>query len=268
MKQCSVLPLLLTIWIISGCQTTQQDIPTPEDPLIEGLKISDLKDNTESIDEQLLMRFRVLTYTLVPDSVDKLKEVFDSLSHTDVRASNQKAFHANGFAIGTARFKQAAQVAKKLTLIGAVRTAHARLMFPPDSQETLSQTFLHPAEVIHYLKSANTKATLSQIQGFLGWVFSARPDSRLRGMALVKLFPAVWQPGNQNIRLVLGKEAIEYNPISAGQVLVRVEEGGVILLGPIRSVPEETTLDKKLFFVPGRRPKIRFYVIICEAVGV
>ena len=87
-------------------------------------------------------------------------------------------------------------------------------------------------------------------------------------MAQVKLFPATWQPGIENIRLVMGKDAIDYQPIRAGQVLARVEEGGVILLGPARSVPDEMTLDKGLFFVPGRRPKIQFFVIICDSVGI
>ncbi len=86
-------------------------------------------------------------------------------------------------------------------------------------------------------------------------------------MAQVKLFPATWQPGIENVRLVMGKGAIDYQPIRAGQVLARVEEGGVILLGPARSVPDETTLDKGLFFVPGRRPKIQFFVIICDSAG-
>ena len=65
----------------------------------------------------------------------------------------------------------------------------------------------------------------------------------------------------------MGKNAIDYQPISAGQVLVRVEEGEIILLGPGRSVPDETTLDKLLFFLPGKRPKLQFFVIICDSVG-
>ena len=86
-------------------------------------------------------------------------------------------------------------------------------------------------------------------------------------MAQVQLFPATWQPGIENIRLAMGKEAIDYQPIRQGQVLARIEEGGIILLGPARGVPEETTLDKMLFFLPGRRPKIQFFVIICDSVG-
>jgi hypothetical protein len=86
-------------------------------------------------------------------------------------------------------------------------------------------------------------------------------------MAQVKLFPATWLPGGENIRRAMGEEAIDYQPIHEGQVLVRVEEGGVILLGPARSVQDETTLDKVLFFVPGRKPKVQFFVIIFDSLG-
>ena len=87
-------------------------------------------------------------------------------------------------------------------------------------------------------------------------------------MAQVKLFPATWQPGGENIRLVMGEDTVDYQPIHAGEVLARVEEGGVILLGPARSVPDEMMLDRGLFFVPGRRSKIQFFVIICDSVGI
>lgn len=86
-------------------------------------------------------------------------------------------------------------------------------------------------------------------------------------MAQVKFYPAIWQPGNENIRLLMGRDAIDYQPILAGQVLARIEEGGIILLGPARSMPDETTLDKLLFFVPGKEPKLQFFVIICDSVG-
>ncbi len=266
MKRCCLL-LFLAIWIIAGCEIPQPDVTPSETPSIEGLKISDLQDDSQSIETESLMSFRVLTYTVVPDSVDKLKKIFDGLSHGEIRATNKGAFYANGFAMGTGRFEQGAQIAQKLARMGAARTAQSRLMFPPDKSEALSRIFLQGTETIHYSTSADGMATLTPGPGFLGWVFSAKPDPRFREMAQVKLFPATWQPGIENIRLAMGKDAIDYQPIRAGQVLARVEEGGVILLGPARSVPDEMTLDRQLFFLPGKRPKIQFYVIICDSAG-
>jgi hypothetical protein len=265
--KCRYLFLFLVFWIFTGCEIPQQDDPESLDPPLEGVKLSDLKDDSKSMSTESLMVFRVLTYTIVPDSVDELKEIVDALSLREVRVANKAAFHANGFAIGTSSFEGGGKIAQKLGRMGAVRTAQSRLMFPPDKTEALSRTVLQGTEIIHYSKSSGSAATLTPGQGFLGWVFSAKPDMRFRGMAQIKFFPATWQPGIENIRLAMGEEAVDYQPIHEGQVLARVEEGGVILLGPARSVPDETTLDKLLFFFPGRRPKVQFFVIICDSVG-
>ena len=266
MKRCRLF-LFLAIWTIAGCEIPQPNEPVSQTPAIEGLKISDLKDNSSPVNHETLMVFRVLTYTLVPDSIDRLQKVFGGLSRKEVRAANKGAFWANGFAIGVASFEKGAKVAQQLDRMGATRTGQARLMFPPDKAEALSRVPLRGSEIIHYAESGSSTVAMTPEQGFLGWVFSARPDPRFRGMALIKLFPAIWQPSIENIRRVMGKDAVDYQPIGAGGVLVRVEEGGVILLGPSRSVPDETTLDKGLFFVPGKRPKIQFFVIICDSAG-
>ena len=257
--------LFLIFWIFTGCEIPQPD--DPASPPIEGVKLSDLKDDSNSMDTESLMAFRVLTYTIVPDSVDELKEIIDTMSRREVRTANKAAFHANGFGIGISTFKGGSEIAQKLGRMGAVRTAQARMMFRPDETEVLSRTLLQGTETVLYAKSSGSTAALTPKQCFGGWVFSARPDPRYRGMAQVKFFPATWLPGGENIRRAMGEEAIDYQPIHEGQVLARVEEGGVILLGPARSVQDETTLDKLLFFVPGRKPKVQFFVIICDSAG-
>lgn len=259
---------LFLILMVAGCEVPQPGSPVPPESTPEGLKITDLKDNTMPVNAETLMKFKVLTYTLAPDSVGRLKEVFDELSDKDVRIVNKGAFVANGFMVGTASLEDGGVIAQKLAHMGATRTAQGWLVFPPDKIETLSRTPLRGTEVIHYATSASGTATMMPGAGLLGWFFSARPDLRFRGTAQVKLFPASWQPGLEHIRLVMGQEALDYKPIQQGRILARIEEGGVLLLGPARKVPEETTLDKMLFFLPGRRPKVQFFVIICNSAGI
>ena len=265
--KCRCLFLFLTVWIVAGCEISQPDDPASKSPSIEGLKLSDLQDDSHPAGADSLMSFRVLAYTVIPDAVDTLKEIIDSLSREEVRAANRGAFSENGFAIGIGSFEDGPQIAQKLARMGAVRTGQARLMFPAGKPEAVSRTVLRGTETIRYFTPASGTAVITPAQGFLGWVFSAKPDLRFRGMAQVKLFPATWQPGGEPIRLVMGKAAVDYQPIRAGQVLVRVEEGGIILLGPARSAPDEMTLDKGLFFISGRRPKVQFFIIICDSVG-
>jgi len=266
MKHCCVL-LSLVFWLIAGCEAPQPDTRTPEKPSIEGLKLSDLQDDSEPVNPELIMKFRVLTYAVAADQVDKLKAVIDSLSRNEVRTANKGAFQANGFIIGTGSFEQGSSIAQKLDQLGAVRISQNSLLFPAGKKEPLSITPLRGTETIYYSKIAGSTATLTYRPGVLGWIFSARPDPRVRGTVQVRLFPASWQPGAESLRLLIGKDSIDYQPIEAGRVLVRIEEGGFLLLGPARSVPVETTLDNLLFSIHGSKPKVRFFVIVCDSVG-
>ncbi|MHC5155488.1 MAG: hypothetical protein ACYSO4_03790 [Planctomycetota bacterium] len=240
----------------------------PQTPDTETLKIGDLKDQYADIQNaENLMSFRVLTFTAVPDVAGRLNELFELLSEEEVRAVSKEAFRANGFSIGVGSFEDGPKITQKMTRIGAVRTGQSRLMFPPQTQETLSRTPLQGTEIVHYSTLAGEPSTATSLQGFLSWVFSAKPDPRFRGMAQIKLFPALWQPGMESIHIAMGKPPIDYKSIPEGQVLARVEEGGFLLLGPGRNIPEETTLDKLLFFLPGRRPRVQFFVVICDSAG-
>ena len=258
--------MLSALWAIAGCEVPPPNTSaSPKSPL-DGLKLSDLEDPTKNqVPDNFLMRFRVLTYTIDPGRVDQLSAIFNRLSRSDVRMVHRGAFEANGFAVGTASFEAGVAVAQELAKIGAVRTAQTALIMPPGKTEPLSRLHLQGMETIRYTASEGNAATMTPAPGLLGWVMSAKQDPRFRGLAQVKLFPAYWQPGIEDIRLRMGMEPIEYQPIVVGQVLTRVEEKGIILLGPAREMPDETTLDKMLFFLPAPKPKIRFFVIICDS---
>ncbi|MHC4291944.1 MAG: hypothetical protein ACYSTR_07000 [Planctomycetota bacterium] len=262
------LHLVLSLWVITGCEVPEPNATMSDKSSLGDLKLSDLEDNSrEQIAPDLLMSFRILTYTVVPGQVDELQKIFDLLSQKDIRIANKSVFEANGFSVGTGSYDEGVQIAQELARIGAVRIAHARLTIPHDKKETISRAPLKGNEIIEYTKSENNSTTMTPKPGFLGWVMVARPDPRLRGTAQIKLFPAYWQPGIEAIRLRMGLEPIEYQPVSGGQVLTRIEEQGIVVLGPSREMPDETTLDKMLFFLPGRRPKIQLFVINCDSVG-
>jgi hypothetical protein len=263
------LCILLSLgWAIGGCEVPPPTSVPKEKPF-DRLKLSDLEDTSQNqINPDQLMSFRVFTYSIAPGNIDKLRGIYNRLSRTDIRMEDKGAFEANGFSIGVGSVADGAMVARELGKIGAVRVAQSRLLMPPDQIDPISRIFLQGTEVISYATSENNSTKIMPGPGFLGWVMSAGPDPRFRGMSQTKLFPAYWQPGIPDIRLRMGLEPIDYKPVSPSQVVLRVEERGVILLGPTREMSEETTLDKTLFFLPGRRPEIRFFVIICDSVGM
>jgi hypothetical protein len=259
--------LLSFIWVFTGCEVPQTNSNLSSRGAPEDLKINQLGGESTPINVDFLMKFKVLTYTIDPASINDLKRVVESLSREEVRIVNKSAFSDNGFAVGTGSFKEGNRTVQKFFQIGAASTGQISIMFPPDSTEHFTGISLRGGEVIHYTKSADGLGVLSPGRSFLGWALAAKQDTRFREMAQIKLFPATWKPGGESIRLAMGEEPVDYKPIKEGQVFARIEEGGFILLCPSRSVTEETTLDKVLFFLPGSKPKVRFYLIICESVG-
>jgi len=261
--------VLSVLWSIAGCEVPPANTPAPPKSPLDGLKLSDLEDPTKKqVTADFLMNFRVLTYTISPGQVDQLSGIFSRLSGSDIRMGDKRAFEANGFAVGAGSFREGVFVAQELARIGAVRTGQITLMMPPDKTEPLSIFFLQGMETIHYALAGSQSATMAPGPGFVGWTITAKPDPRLRRMAQVTLFPAFWKPGIEDIRVRMGLEPMDYHPISVGQVVARVEEQGILLLGPTREMTDEITLDKMLFFLPGAKPKIRLFVIICDSAGV
>ncbi|MEN8127796.1 MAG: hypothetical protein ABFR90_08325 [Planctomycetota bacterium] len=263
------LCLLCWLWVIAGCEVSQPDASLAKKASsLDGLTLSDLQDTSQKkINTDFLVKYRIITYAISPDSVDELQEVFAHLSLNDVRTANKGAFEANGFFVGTGSFDEGQKIIREIAGIDAVRIAQVRLMSPPGDIEPIFRVFLQGTETIYYAKSANNSTTMALGPGFLGWVMSVNPDPRLHRKALIELYPAYWQPGVEDIRLRMGIEPVDYQPISVGQVLARVEERGFILLGPTRMASDQLTLDKLLFFLPGRRPKIQFFLILCDSMG-
>jgi len=171
-------------------------------------------------------------------------------------------------AVGAGAFEQGRAVVKKLNEAGAIRVAQTRVIVPIKQPQILSQTFLQENETLAFATSLASATEVSPGPGFIGWIFTAKPDPRFRGMVQVHLYPAFWQQGIENIRRMMGKPPIQFHPINEGGILTRMGEQGFILLTPGRDVPEQLTLDKLLFFLPGQRPKVQFFVIIFDSMGI
>jgi len=258
------LLLILVICFAAGCQTPQD---AEAGPSLDGVTFDDLDNPYKNTPGEPMVSFSVMTYTIVPDSVGRLNDIFDSLSRKDVRVMNRGAFYANGFAIGTASAQQRSEVIRKINKLGAKMPERSGLTLPAEKSQPLSPRLLNGTETFSYAETGDRIATMTPPEGFIGWVFAAKPDPKYRGTAQVRLFPATWRPSLTNIRLTMGQEAVDYESIAAGRVLVRMEEGGLLLLGPSRHVPEQITLDKLLFHTDGRRPELKFFVIYCSNTG-
>lgn len=260
--------LITGIELLLGCAVPPQRPPAPIS--VEGLKLSDLKDSASiRPNAEYLIELRILTYVLDAASADELKAVYDLLSQQDIRTANKEVFAANGLAIGTGPAQEASRIAQRLYEIGAVRISQSKLLIPPEETEILSSAFQQQGLTFLYCPF---KDSLSEIilppNTFVGWTMLVRPDPRLEKHIQLTFVPSYWQRGAEDLRLRMGRQPIDFNPLEAGRVLARLEEGGFLLLGPDGKMPEQNTLGKILFFLAGRKPQVQFFVILCDKAGL
>jgi hypothetical protein len=262
--------LLAGLCLFAGCQVADPNSVVQEESLSDGLKLSDLKDKSLTLpDAEFLIELRILTYVLNPDSADSLAAVFGVLSQNEIRCASQDAFAANRFAVGTSKPEENTPIAQKLYEMGAVRIGQTKFLIPPGQTEIISSTYLPNGASVPYSPSRGGTSEITVLpNSFIGWIMSVWPDPRLPKMIQINLTPAFWQRGAEDIRLRMGKPAIDFQPVEAGRVLARIEEGGFLLLGHVGQLPNQPALDKALFFLPGRRPKVQFFVIICDKAGL
>lgn len=270
MKHNNHLYLYLSLlWFVSGCEIPQEQPLGSQFDEMATLKITDLEDPSQGDSHsELLMEFRVLTYTLSHDKISDLIPLYEKLSKKDVRCINRTTFVENGFSVGVGTLSDGSNVARYLSKIGAVRTGQSQLTLPAEKTDVFSSAWINASEILHVSDSSGSDTVISRGPGLIGWTLAAKPDPRLRGMAQVKVSAAFWQKGFEDIRILMGKEPLQFEVFGAGQFLARIAEGGFILLGPGRNVPELNTLDKKLFYLSGKRPKIQLFVIICDSSGL
>lgn len=270
MKYLFILPLyFFSVFCFCGCESTPAGSPSNQHSAsIEGLTLADLKESrSQTLEPERLLTFRILTYEIGAEGLDQFRTVMDTLSQKQLRHLQKNAFVKNGFAVGTGLPSQGSSVAQRLFQIGAVRRAIKKLSIPPESTEIFAAVTVQPGVPVEYSTNAGVTQTFVPTMGLGGWTLNAKRDPRFRGMVQVSLAPAFWQRGGEDLRLRLGQEPLKYHFIEEGRFIVRLEERGFLVLGPDRMMPLENSLDKVMFFVPEKKAKLRFFVIICDDTG-
>lgn len=259
------LCLFMLLWLLSGCDVPLEQ--SQKEGVPGNLKIDELKDPSQDTSfEENLISFKVLTYVAGPEIIDEIADLCNRLPSKDIRFSNKRLFQYNGFIAASADFSQGAAITRRLSQIGAVRIALNRLIIPANVNEVFYRSILQVPEDVQFSDSNTLDQTATFGPGFLGWNLMSKPDPRFRQMVQVQITPVYLHQGQQQSTIVQGREQTNLQFLTEGQLLVRLAEGNFIVLGPGRDIPDENTLDKRLFYLPGTRPKIRFFIIVCESV--
>lgn len=272
-RKILTLYLLFLSICLSGCdllnlKSSHKNSEDLNRDYIEGIQFSDLQASHQVDPMNMnLVSLRVLTYVIDAESVSLVADMFDRLSRKEMTYTNEAAFHANGFSAGGGSPKKGAEIVQKLNEIGAVRAKQGMLNILPDTPEIFTSTYIQGAQSVLYSTSATGLGGADIEEGFLGWVITPRQDAKQRSILHLKLEPAFWHIGGMAIRMSGGQNIFNFRPFDVGRVIAGMEEGGFLILGPNREITNQPTLDKYLFYLPGKKPQIQFFVIICESAG-
>jgi hypothetical protein len=263
---CLFLSLCLTIACcgLSGCQPVPPPAPDP----LDNLKITDLQDTTSDQKQaDYLINFRVIQYLMDPNELAKLEPVYANNPQRQLHFQNDHAFEANGFAVAMKSRQDGTTIARALSDAGASRLGQTFLSIPPDSTEILSSISFYQPQSISFVASQDDLTNEYLYPGCLGWTIFAQ-NSAVRNTIILKLAPAYWQTGVEDLRSKLGKPPINYNLFDFAAFQTRLKEGDFLLLAPSRLMMETTTLNQALFMQPGKKIQAKCFVLILESAGL
>lgn len=260
---CLFLCLFLLCWCLSGCQTPASQ-PAQVDAL-GGLKITDIRDTSADLERaDFLISFRVFQYVMDPNNLGMLEPLY-SLSNRVVY-QDKEAFDANGFAVSVVSRQEGSRIARTLNSAGATRSGVGLVSVPPETTDILTSAPVYQARLLSFVNSAGSRISQPVSPGFLGWTLFAQ-DSALAGTIILKVSPAYWQTGAEDLRIRMGREPVNFNLMEFASFQTRLKIGDFVLLAPRRDA-EKDSLNQALFTEPGRRPQVRCFVLVCESAGL
>lgn len=257
---CSAVSCLLLI----GCQAPAAPAPgTPGGP-----KLSDVRDTSLQLkNADFLITFKVFPFTIDPNLLPLLDPLYQQPRAAEIYFRNAAAFEANGIAVLAGPRERLTAIARALNNAGASRIAQNIISVPPAQTDAFSSVPFYQPRSLYFLTDKSKLTSRLLYPGFVGWTLFAE-SSAVRDMILLRIAPAYWQTGAEDIRLRFGKEPINYEPFEFAAFHLRLKEGDFILLAPSRISDQTNSLNRALFLETGKRPLAKCFVIVCESAGL
>jgi hypothetical protein len=269
-RDAFILLFIGGVIVLGSCDSVPDQAAQADNAeFIKGIKLSDLKETTpDGLDQDANLTFQILTLVINPESVDQLKGVCDGLSQKNIRFADQEAFAANGIQAAAGPYQKGVEAIRNLQQVGATLQAQLNATISQNSTESISHVSVNGRETILYSTSETGLGSSELEDGYLGWIITSHADPKQPGIVQVKLEPAFWQTGLEDLRFRINKDPYEYYKFNHARILARMNAGDVLILAPNRKVPAQETLDKYLFYIPGRRGKMKIFVIVCQNPGI
>jgi hypothetical protein len=259
---CFFLCTLILLIGLSGCAVPAAP---PAVNALGGLKITDIRDTSADLKRaDFLISFRVFQYLIDPNNLGMLEPLYDATDR--VVYQDKDAFNANGLGVTVVSRQEGSRIARTLHEAGAVRSGIGVISVPPETTDILTSSPVYQVQQISFIDFTGTQVSQPVYPGFLGWTLFAE-DTVESGRIVLKLSPAYWQTGTEDLRIKMGKEPINFELLEFASLQTHLNVGDFLLLAP-RRAPEGGTLDHALFAGSGRRPQVKCFVLICESAGL
>jgi hypothetical protein len=221
--------ILISVFSLAfaGCQ---EDAKKKPDPSIDGITLADLMP-TKREKKTASINLKIFTFHIPIANYPIVSQAFNILSKDQMRFSNYKSFHLNGFEAGLGTIELWKFAGDTLKRAGARRSKTSSLIIHDDmgSDFLTGQIFSQTVASYYALDSTDTETTLPP--GFIGWIIKSRVLAERRGMAQLKIQGIFKRQQNNRFSQIPGFDngQIVFKPST---IVAKINEGDFILLGP------------------------------------
>jgi hypothetical protein len=222
---------------VCGCDQPQK---RPQEPSIEGLKLTDLISSTA---EKLpaAIRLKLLTFELPRANLLQMIHVFNALSKETIKFTNRKAFDRNAFVAGIGSQEIWSLTGDKLKAANAKKistnniTIHDRGGYEIPVKEVFDDVSLI------YTNASSQVIRHDLFSGTVSWRIKAGPAAQRKGAAIIKIEALSRSQKPTIISKVAGNEEFGLTVFRSLSMILKMEEGQFLMLAPQATLAEAET---------------------------
>lgn len=251
--------------LLTGC-----DGPDRTDPLVAGIKISDLAPvNVPRPAFQTKIDFNVFTFEIPADKINAFQEIRYQLYRKPLRYTSHDAFEANSFFVGFGQVEMWDKIGSRLRNLGARRAKTASLLFADGQTSDIYVAELRDQEKLYYISTEGSTETATIGPGKVVLRTTAERIPGERGLCRINAIPTfitIAPPAIPLLPLGPGKVINEYHFVAA-EFRLKMGQADFILLGPKKYIDHRKTLAGLFFSGPGHKPVFRVFLIVCARIS-
>ena len=250
----------LIVLILSSCAAQQSP------PVWEDTKIGDLfpKRITRDPNDRFIKATTFDTYVieLPAKNIAVLDQIWPQLYTKPIRFNNPGAFASNSFVIRFGQILTWSEIRQILLDAEGQKTEKISTLIPDGQTDYIGIEAFYNEQTIFYTSNANSLEAVTIDPGILTLAVKAEKIPASRGLRKITVKP-VFKPLIRLPQPIGLKKSREGTFRSTGFTL-NMGPGDFIILGPEKYIEHRKSLGSLFFSLPGKKPMIRIFVIVCS----